>query len=117
MSYVFEVGDETVWSPSLKVGDIYVRILKSVAEVLDRPAGLTGIASDMYEIDIDAFENLVKSMYETYFASTNTILKSMIGGVLAPSLVILERAGRKVSADSEEERHFLDWAHGLSMAQ
>lgn len=117
MSYVFEVGDETVWSPSLQVGDLYVRFLRETAETLGIPTGLTAIASDMYEIDIDVYEHLVKKLAETYFASRHPVLRGLIEAVLAPSVVILDRADRPLMAATAGEREFIDRARGLSMAR
>ncbi|WP_280393964.1 DUF6086 family protein [Nocardia brasiliensis] len=117
MSCVFEIGDETVWSPSLRVGDLYVRMLQEVASVLGLPAGLRALASDMWSIDIEVFGELVNLIHETYFASSNPVLKALVGGVLAPSLVILERGGRGICPSIEEELEFHDWARGLPMAR
>ncbi|AFT98856.1 DUF6086 family protein [Nocardia brasiliensis] len=117
MSYVFEIGDETVWSPSLRVGDLYVRMLREVASVLGMPAGLSAVASDMCNIDIEVFGELVNLMHETYFTSSHHVLEALIGGVLAPSLVILERSGLGIPPRTEEEREFHDWARRLSMAR
>lgn len=117
MSYVFDINDETVWSPSLRVGDLYVRMLQDVGSVLGAPTGLTAISSDMWDIDIDAFEKLVKLMHEAYFASGHQVFKILIEGVLAPSIVILERGGRGIRPDTDLEREFHQKALGLSMAR
>jgi hypothetical protein len=117
VSYVFDVGDETVWSPSLQVGDLYVRFLRETAESLGVPTGLTANASDMYDIDIDTFEQLVKRLAETYFTSRHPVLRGLVEAVLAPSVVILDRADRPLMAATAEEREFIDRARDLSMAR
>ncbi|WP_137816586.1 DUF6086 family protein [Gandjariella thermophila] len=117
MSYVFDVGDDTVWSPSLQVGDLYVRFLCEIAETLGVRTGLTAIASDMYEIDIDVFANLVRKLFDVYFSSGHPVLRGLIEGVLAPSVVVLERGGRPLTPSSDEEREFIERARGLSMAR
>ncbi|WP_107654152.1 DUF6086 family protein [Nocardia suismassiliense] len=117
MSYIFDIGDETVWSPSLRVGDLYVRMLHDVASVLGVPAGLNAVSSDMWDIDIEAFEKLVKLMYETYFSSGHQVFKILLEGVLAPSIVLLERGGKKIRPDTDQERDFRDKALMLSMAR
>ncbi|MFI6997666.1 DUF6086 family protein [Nocardia sp. NPDC050175] len=116
MSYVFDVDGKTVWSPSLRVGELYVRMLRDVGAVLGAPTGLNALSADMWDIDIDAFEELIKIMYETYFASGHQAFKALIGGVLAPSIVILERGGKEIRPDTDEEREFYGRALGLSMA-
>lgn len=117
MGYVFEIDHETVWSPSLRVGDLYVRMLQDVGAVLGVPTGLSAIASDLWVIDIDIFEALVKLMYEAYFGSGHQVFKGLIGGVLAPSVVILERGGKNISPVTDQECEFLDGAFRLSMAR
>ncbi|MFE9582093.1 DUF6086 family protein [Nocardia sp. NPDC006044] len=117
MSYVFEIDNLTVWSPSLRVGDLYVRMVQDVGEVLAVPTGLSAMASDLWVIDINGFEALVKLMYETYFGSGHHVLKGLIGGVLAPSIVILERGGKYISPSTDSEREFLDGALRLPMAR
>lgn len=116
MSYLFEVGGDTVWSPARRVGDLYVRFLREIAETLTVATGLTAIASDMYRIDIDEYEILVKKLFENYFSSGHPVLRGLIEAVLAPSVVVLERGGRPLVPRSAEEREFIDRARDLSMA-
>jgi uncharacterized protein DUF6086 len=117
VSYVFDIDDDTVWSPSLQVGDLYVRFLGQLAEMLGLPTGLVANASDMYDIDIDPFENLVKRLFEVYFSSGHPVLRGMIGSVLAPSVVILDRGGRPLVAATAEQQEYIDESRGLSMAK
>jgi hypothetical protein len=117
MSCIFEVGEDTVWSPALRVGDLYVRYLREIADMLGVPTGLTAVASDMYEIDVDAYGSLVRKIADLYFSSGHLVLRGLIGGMLGPSVVVLERAGRPLSPQSDEEREFIARARQLSMAR
>ncbi|QBS42928.1 DUF6086 family protein [Nocardia sp. CS682] len=117
MSYVFDIDGETVWSPSLRVGDLYVRMLEDVGIVLGVPTGLNPVSSDMWDVDIDAFEKLVKLMFETYISTGHQVFKILVEGVLAPSIVLLERGGKEIFADTDEQREFCDRALRLSMAR
>ncbi|MFI9406434.1 DUF6086 family protein [Nocardia sp. NPDC052316] len=117
LSYVFSIDDETIRSPSLRVGNLYVRMLHDVGSVLGAPTGLRASSSDMWDIEIDAFERLVKLMYETYFSTGHSVLKMLIEGVLAPSIVLAERGGREIHPRSGQEREFRDRALKLSMAR
>ena len=117
MSYVFDVDGDTVWSPSLQVGDLYVRFLREIGEALEVPTGLTAIASDMYDIDIDVFDNLAKKLFEIYSTNSHPVLRGMVEAVLAPSVVILERGGRPLSPSSTEGQELIDRARGLPMAR
>lgn len=117
MSYIFDVDDVTVWSPALRVGELYVSMARDVAGVLDMSTGMTAMASDYWEIELTEFESFVRVMYRTYFSSEHPVFKTLIGAVLAPSIVLLERGGKPVLPESDEERKFIDRAHGLSMPQ
>lgn len=117
VSFIFDVGDDTVWSPALRVGDLYVRFITQIGEHLGLPTGLSSMASDYYYIDPDIFEALVKKMFEENFRSTHRVGRAMLESVLAPSAVILDRINRPLSAATPDEREFLEKARALSMAR
>jgi len=115
MSYAFEVGDQTVWSPSLRVGDLFVRMHSDTCSVLGTATGLTAIASDMYEIDIEVFERATLAVFNEYSSSQNATFKAMLGATLGPAVNILNYCQRPLTPRSNEESAFISWANGLSM--
>lgn len=115
VSFVFDVDGATVWSPALRVGELYVRATQGIAEALGVPSGLTAEAADLWQIDIDAFEGLIAAVREVYFTRHHEILRALLAGVLAPSIVVLDRAGRPVEPRSADEREFVARARTLSM--
>lgn len=117
MSYIFEIEDVTVWSPGLSVGKLYVSMCRDVARALDTEVGMTAVASDYWEIRINEFDMFVRAAYTRYFSSGHPVFKGLVGAVLAPSIVVLERGGRSIVPESAEEREFLDRARGLPMPQ
>lgn len=117
MSYVFNVGDDTVWSPALRVGDLYVRFLRETAEALGESTGLTAVASDMYDIDVEVYSVLVRKIVDLYSSSGHPVLRGLLEGVLMPSVVVLDRAGRPLEPHSDEERDLLGRARCLPLAR
>lgn len=115
VSYVFDINDQTVWSPSLFVGDLYVRFATQIADMLGLPSGLRAIASDYYEIDPDVFEIFTKRMFAENFDGYHDIKRGMLEAVLAPAVVILDRVGRPLLAETEEQRDVLVQARELGM--
>jgi hypothetical protein len=98
-------------------GDLYMTIMSGLAELLSSPTGFRAIAADMYDIDIRMFEQLVAAVLDVYVSSTHDIFRGMIKGVLLPSVVVLERAGRSIVPKSAAEADILVEASGLSMAR
>jgi hypothetical protein len=97
MSYVFEIDGETVWSPALRVGEIYVGFVRVLEETLGSPAGLEPISSDMVRIDSARFRAFVRQLVET--SATNAVLESELETVIALSWVMLERGGSTLTTD------------------
>ncbi|MFF2926914.1 DUF6086 family protein [Streptomyces celluloflavus] len=115
MSYIFDVEDDTVWSPSNRVGELYVGMLNAAAGTLRLPTGLSPDTGDMYEIDIAKFGPLVKEMLATRAHSSHQYLWMLMDGVLPISITILERAGSEIVADTQEEQRYLARVHGMKL--
>jgi hypothetical protein len=92
MSYIFDVDDETVWSPSLTVGRIYVETAEAMSQGISVSTGLIAEASDMYELHPQQFPAFV---FQIGFgsASKNQVYTSLVRGFVAVSLVMMERGG------------------------
>ena len=94
MSYIFEIHGTTVWSPALEVGDAYVRCADTLGGAFGAPPGFDLISEDMVEIDLDVFQTFVGRLrIVSAKAPGQMVLQDLIDAVLAPSLVMLERAG------------------------
>jgi hypothetical protein len=102
VSYVFDVGDETVWSPSLRTGRLFVGLTRYLAELTGRPTGLDTIADDMYEIEVEPFQSLVNAVYEDFRSTEHLVYRGQLRGWLLTSLVLLERAGGPLPALGDE---------------
>jgi hypothetical protein len=67
----------------------------------DRPTGLGAEFNDDYEIDIVAFAAFVAALVRRYCSSNHLILRTLIEGVAAVGIVMVERAGGCVTGLSE----------------
>ena len=100
MSYVFEWDDETVWSPALRVGKLYVTLADALAAVLSIPHGLSAMASDYYEVDRDRFAAFIAAL-RAWSPGSHAVGRALLGGFLTTSLVLLERMGAAPELDAE----------------
>jgi hypothetical protein len=102
VSYVFDVGDETVWNPSLRTGRLFVGLTRYLAELTSRPTGLNAVANDMYEIEVKPFRILVNAVYEDFRSTDHLVYRGQLRGWLLTSLVLLDRAGGPLPALGDE---------------
>jgi hypothetical protein len=98
MSYIFEAGDTTVWSPSLRVGSVYVAVADGLGAAMGTPTGLSRLADDYIVIDTAAFAAFVAALLAEP-AAEHPVFALLTEGFLATSAVLLERAGRPVATD------------------
>jgi hypothetical protein len=104
VSYIFDVGDETVWSPSLRTGRLYVGLTRCLADITGRPTGLNAVADDMYEIEVEAFQTLIGAVYEDFRSTDHPVYRGQLRGWLLTSLVLLQRTGSPLPAIDDPER-------------
>ncbi|WP_075022676.1 DUF6086 family protein [Actinomadura madurae] len=99
MSYIFDIDDETVWSPALRVGRLYVNLAEAIARTLEIPTGLEAVAEDMYDINTAVFSDFTR----TLMSARHVVAQELLRGVLMTSLVMLQRGGVEISTDSEDQ--------------
>ncbi len=92
MSYIFEAGATSVWSPAPRVGSLFVTMAECLADWEGVPTGLSAMASDYYEIDVEAFGAFVRALLNDSSAG-HAIFGQVLDGFVATCLVMLERAG------------------------
>jgi hypothetical protein len=115
VSYAFEVGGETMWSPALRVGLIYEGYVQVLERVTGRPAGWVKTAGDTEEIDVDTFRYFVDGLLDMS-RSNHSILHAHLTPVIEVSLAILDRAGRPWPDDDPRLAPFKDYREvGLRM--
>ncbi|GAA0374713.1 DUF6086 family protein [Streptomyces blastmyceticus] len=115
MSYMFELGDETIWSPTNRVGQLYIGMLRATADVLEQPTGLDAVSEDLYDIDLSAFSSLVRRMLSVRTESVHPYMWRLLDGVLPICVAMVERAGGTVIATTEEEAAYLAEVHAMDL--
>ncbi|MBB1160167.1 MULTISPECIES: DUF6086 family protein [Amycolatopsis] len=96
MSYIFDVGDETVWSPALRVGRLFVSMAETLAVNFDidlRTAGFTATASDFCSVDPPRLALFVRAMLDSSVL-THSEYRELARGFLGICLAMLEWSGR-----------------------
>lgn len=97
VSQYFLVGDTVLWNPSTGVARLFVRSAEALASAVELPTGVGAEFNDEYEIDIVTFTAFVDALVRLYSSSTHLILRTLIEGVAAVGVVMVERAGGSVT--------------------
>ncbi|MGW7537280.1 DUF6086 family protein [Amycolatopsis sp. NPDC054798] len=98
MSYLFEVGDETVWSPALRVGRLFVSMAETLAVNFDIDLGTAGfraIASDYCSVDPPRLALFVRAMLDGS-VMRHSEYRELARGFIGICLAMLEWSGLPV---------------------
>jgi hypothetical protein len=101
VSKYFHLGARTVWNPSNRVADLFVRTGEAIAPLVDLPTGISPTRAGDYDVDPDTFTAFVDGVTGLYLSSSHAVLRSLLEGFLGTSLVMVARAGRPVPALDE----------------
>jgi hypothetical protein len=115
VSQYFRVGDVVLWNPSNRVAELFVRTSEAVAPLVAAPTGIGAMQADDYEVDLDVFVGFVDALTKQYLSSSHPILRSLLGGFLATTLVLVDRAGRTVPslyANATLDKRDVSVSHG-----
>ncbi|MGI5337786.1 DUF6086 family protein [Streptomyces sp. CA-181903] len=115
MSYLFDVGDKTIWMPHLRLGALYSGMAEAVGAALGRATGLIAIPGELYRIDVPAFELFVKRAMAYRTEYEDDLVHRLLDGVLPISLVLLERCGIPFRGRTERERRYLAQVSGMNL--
>ncbi|MCX4748852.1 DUF6086 family protein [Kitasatospora sp. NBC_01287] len=103
MSCTFQVQDEVVWDASNTVARLYTAQVEAVAGTLGLASGIGEIVEDECEIDPPTLEGFLGELLRQYHRATHPILRSLTVGVIATSLVLLDRVGGRLPATDPDQ--------------
>ncbi|MEU1827136.1 MULTISPECIES: DUF6086 family protein [Streptomyces] len=102
MSCYFQLAEEDVWNPSNSVAQIFLGQADVLSRSLGEQTGLGPIIEDECEIDFSQFVRFTNSLVKSYQDSNNRSFRSLLSGVIAVSLVLIERGGGAVESITPE---------------
>ena len=110
MSQYFRIGERVLWNPSNGPANIFASLVRSVAEVVQSPSGMTELEPDEYEISLADFVRASQMIVRRFSSTSHQVFRGMLAGYLPICLVLIHRAeqdslneaGRGPSIDSSE---------------
>ncbi|MFF4156002.1 DUF6086 family protein [Streptomyces sp. NPDC001678] len=102
MSCYFQVNDEDVWNPSNSVAQIFLGQADTLSRSVGEQSGLGPVIEDECEINLPQFVKFTNILVKAYQDSNNRPFRSLLDGVIAISLVLIERGGGAVDSITPE---------------
>lgn len=92
MSQYFDLGDETLWNPSLATSRLFLRQVAVFEAELGRPSGIGEMHSDECQIDPTAFTAFVNALLTWRHHTSHPITTTLTDGFLTTTLALANRA-------------------------
>ncbi|OXM39153.1 hypothetical protein CFP71_43095 [Amycolatopsis thailandensis] len=92
MSYIFEADGETVWSPALRIGRLFVTMADTLSANAETAHGLSFMASDHVIVDVPVFTEFTRTLLDGS-VMTHPVYRELARGFVALCLAVLDEAG------------------------
>ncbi|MFJ5842685.1 DUF6086 family protein [Streptomyces shenzhenensis] len=93
MSQHFDLGDETLWNPSIGASRLFQHHVAFFEAELGLPSGIGPMTDDACQIVPDAFEVFVEALLARHRRTSHAVALALSEGFVATVLVLAERAG------------------------
>ncbi len=88
MSIIIEHNGEEVWSPSLRVGHLFIEQLAAIERLVGRKSGVEPTLPDMWEIEATSFHGFILTVFDYLGRSNNGPLYALVGGCLEVAIAL-----------------------------
>lgn len=106
MSCIFEdETGETIWSPGLESGQLFVSLIEATSNQLEVPHGIKAVASDFFQVLADPHTTFT---VELLTRMSKSIYREQLGGLCRISIGLLSRSKITVPTRSSLESMFLE---------
>ena len=88
MGMIVECNGRQLWSPSLRVGRLFVDQIEALERIIDQQSGVGCPLADTVEIDAPTFEAFIQRALQTLDGTTNGPLLAMAAGCLEVAIAL-----------------------------
>ncbi len=88
MSIIVECNGQEIWSPSLRVGNLFFEQIKALEHFLDISSGVDSVLADTLEIDATTFEIFIHKALQTLETANNGPLFALTSGCLEIAIAL-----------------------------
>ncbi len=109
MSMYFELGDETLWNPSMGAGRLFLRQVEVYEAELELPSGI-GQGQywgdpDTLQVVPDTYAEFVHALAAWHCRTGHSVILALSEGFVATALALARRAGIEVGLPEPADPH------------
>ncbi|MEU7375319.1 DUF6086 family protein [Streptomyces albidoflavus] len=93
MSQYYEVGEETLWNPSIGASRLFLAQVRLHEDELGLPSGLGPMDMDECKIEAGAFREYTEALVARHLRTGHRVILALSEGFVATVLVLARRAG------------------------
>ncbi|ESP98142.1 hypothetical protein KQH42_15600 [Streptomyces sp. CHA1] len=93
MSQYYEVGDETLWNPSIGASRLFLAQVRLHEDELGLASGLGPMDMDECKIEAGAFREYTEALVARHLRTGHRVILALSEGFVATVLVLARRAG------------------------
>jgi len=88
MSVIVECNGKEIWSPSLRVGNLFFEQIRALENTLELESGVDSPLADTYEIDAVTFDTFIKQNLQILETTNNGSLFTLMTGCLEIAIAL-----------------------------
>ncbi|MGF0164881.1 DUF6086 family protein [Streptomyces koyangensis] len=93
MSQYYDVGDETLWNPSIGASRLFLAQVRLHEDELGLASGLAPMDMDECKIEVGAFREYTEALVARHLRTGHRVILALSEGFVATVLVLARRAG------------------------
>jgi hypothetical protein len=104
VSQYFDLGEQTLWSPSNGAARMFLRQVVVFEAELGLPSGIGPMQDDECQIDPIALGTFVDTLLQQHVRTDHAVLIALSEGFIATMLVLAQRAGIELTWPTDDTR-------------
>jgi hypothetical protein len=88
MGIFVECQGKEIWSPSLRVGNLFFEQIKALEKVIEKKSGVESFLADTLDIDAEIFNDFIQSCIVYLEKTNNTALFAMFSGCIEVAIAL-----------------------------
>jgi hypothetical protein len=115
MGYIVYCKNQSIWNPSLAVGNYFLNSLENLENLIGIKSGMTSPLADSIEIEPEELSNFVSQLLDYIEGTNNTPLLAMISGIMKIILALNAKVNNETPKVTERNQLLIEGFQSLGI--